>query len=55
MEGSQNESPEGLPNEAAFGLVCAVVDIAIADRAAAGGHAPTGSVPGLNATPALSV
>jgi hypothetical protein len=28
----QSESPEGLPNEIAFGLSCAVVDVAIAVR-----------------------
>jgi hypothetical protein len=30
--GIQSESPEGLPNEIAFGLSCAAVDVAIAVR-----------------------
>ena len=51
--GVQSESPQGLPNEMAFGLVCAVVDIAIAGRSR--GRRAVDPPHRLTATPAVFV
>ncbi len=52
--GIQNESPEGLPNEMTFGVLCAVADLAIIGRARRR-RARTIPAPRLDAAPVVFV